>query len=323
MKYAIWVLWAAGLALAIWLLVREGAADIALALAGAGWGVAAVAAFHVLPLAADGMGWRALVPADSRPSPAMALWNRWVGESVNGLLPVAQLGGEVARVRVAVLGGMSGGLATATVIADLTLGTFSQVVFSIAGLALLLSYGAPGMGAVWLIGAMAVIAAGVAGFVLVQRRGLFTTLVAVGRRLVPANGALARWDGAASLDGALRAAYRPGPALAAFVWRSVGWLLGTGEIWLALHFLGHPVTVLDAMMMESLVQAVRSAGFLVPAGLGLQEGAFLLLGGVVGAGPDVALAAALIRRAREIGLGVPGLIAWHVVEGRRLLARRT
>ena len=75
--------------------------------------------------------------------------------------------------------------------------------------------------------------------------------------------------------------------------------------------------------MHSLVRAVRSAAFPVPAGIGVQEGSFMLLAGIVGLSPEIGLAVALVKRVRELVGGVPGLIAWQVIEGRRLWRRRT
>jgi hypothetical protein len=72
-------------------------------------------------------------------------------------------------------------------------------------------------------------------------------------------------------------------------------------------------------MLESLIQAVRSAAFFMPGALGVQEGGLILLGAVVGLGPEVALALSLIKRIRELAVGLPALLAWQMVEGRRLV----
>jgi uncharacterized membrane protein YbhN (UPF0104 family) len=98
--------------------------------------------------------------------------------------------------------------------------------------------------------------------------------------------------------------------------------VGAGEVWLALHFLGQPVTWLEAVLLESLGQAVRSTAFAVPGALGVQEGGFLVLGRLLGLPPEVALAVSLVKRVRELLLGVPGLLAWQLAAGRRLLRRR-
>jgi hypothetical protein len=44
----------------------------------------------------------------------------------------------------------------------------------------------------------------------------------------------------------------------------------------------------------------------------------MLLGGMLGLGPEVALAASLVRRARDLVLGLPALLFWQVAEGRLL-----
>jgi uncharacterized membrane protein YbhN (UPF0104 family) len=102
-------------------------------------------------------------------------------------------------------------------------------------------------------------------------------------------------------------------------WRLIGWLWGSAEIWLAFWLLGHPIGVAEAVVLESLGQAVRSVGFLLPGGLGAQESGIVAAGIMLGIDPDLALAVALIKRARELAYGVPGLIAWSVVDlaGRR------
>ncbi|HXG79710.1 MAG TPA: hypothetical protein VNJ31_10280, partial [Methyloceanibacter sp.] len=56
------------------------------------------------------------------------------------------------------------------------------------------------------------------------------------------------------------------------------------------------------------------SAFLVPAGLGIQEGGFLLVGTVLSLPADVALALALTRRVREFVFGIPGLLAWQWFE---------
>ena len=75
-------------------------------------------------------------------------------------------------------------------------------------------------------------------------------------------------------------------------------------------------------MLESLGQAARSAGFMVPGGLGIQEGGFLLIGSHIGLTPELALSLSLIKRGRELIIGIPGLIAWQIAEGRGLWRRR-
>jgi len=52
------------------------------AVAAAGWGLLAVTAFHLIPMAADTIAWRYLLEPETRPGFYKLLWMRWIGESV-------------------------------------------------------------------------------------------------------------------------------------------------------------------------------------------------------------------------------------------------
>jgi uncharacterized membrane protein YbhN (UPF0104 family) len=81
-----------------------------------------------------------------------------------------------------------------------------------------------------------------------------------------------------------------------------------------MRLMGHPIDAIDAVMIEGLLSAARTAGFLLPAGLGVQEGALLLLCGWAGIPGPLALALALLKRARELGVCLPGLGVWALLE---------
>jgi uncharacterized membrane protein YbhN (UPF0104 family) len=94
------------------------------------------------------------------------------------------------------------------------------------------------------------------------------------------------------------------------------------EIWLALYFLGVQVSFTEAVVIESLIQAVSSAAFFVPGGLGVQEGGFVLIGGALGLDPATCLALAGARRIRDLLIFVPGLFAWQIAESSGKAHRR-
>jgi uncharacterized membrane protein YbhN (UPF0104 family) len=120
----------------------------------------------------------------------------------------------------------------------------------------------------------------------------------------------------AHLDAAIRdllaARARMSSALA---WQFGGYVVGSLETWLALRWLGHPVTAVEAIVIESLTQAARSLFFMVPAAVGIQEAGLIGSMSLFGIGPDVALALSLAKRMREILFGIPALIVWHWMEG--------
>ncbi|MSO70218.1 MAG: TIGR00374 family protein [Alphaproteobacteria bacterium] len=313
-----------GFGLMAGLIAFEDAGAIGAAIASAGWGIAVVTLFHLVPLVIDALGIRSLI----RPEHRIPFWRvaglYWIGESINTLLPVAQIGGEFVRTRLMVMSGIPGVAAGAYVVANLTVGVFTQGLFAIIGLIILVSQYGEGNDATSraAIGA-GIILGGVSLFYLAQRNGLFGFIGRFFQTLARGKDWLTLVGGAAELDGAVLAVYkRRGAIFRTMGWQFASWVLGTGEVWLALHFMGHDVSLLDAMMIEALGQAVRSAAFLVPGSLGVQEGGYVLLGAVIGLPTGVSLALSLIKRVREIGLGVPGLIAWQVIEGRRWLILR-
>jgi hypothetical protein len=75
-------------------------------------------------------------------------------------------------------------------------------------------------------------------------------------------------------------------------------------------------------MIERLVCAARSVAFAVPNALGVQEAAYALLTPLVGVGKEIGLAVSLLKRARDIAIGVPIVLIWQALEGRRVLASR-
>ena len=87
------------------------------------------------------------------------------------------------------------------------------------------------------------------------------------------------------------------------------------------YFMGNPVSFREALILESLTMAVRVVGFVIPGALGVQEGGFLLVGGLLGLSPEICLALSLVKRARDLLLGVPALAGWHFLEGRRMWHR--
>ena len=313
----------AGIGAIIALVIYQGAGDVAAAIAAVGWGLVFVIVSRLVPIALDGYVWRFLFPRDTpRPVPLL-LWARWVGEGVNTLMPAFQVGGALVRTRLLVMRGFPGRTVGASVVVDLTLSTLTQLLFTLVGVGLLLAhYGnndiAKGAGAGVGLGLLLVI-----GFCIFQHRGLFGFLVGLVSRVAKGRDWVNAVGGAAALDEAIRDLYRRRWALTLnAAGQMLAWTLGAAEIWLALYFMDIPVTIADALLLESLILAVRAAAFFVPGAVGVQEGAFVLLGAVVGLGPEVALALSLIKRVRELVIGTPALLAWQVAEGRNLFAPR-
>ncbi len=302
-----------GLSVAAALIAANDPAEILRLVLGTGWWMAAILALNVAQIVASGLGWGPLITDPRRPGVAMLAFLRWVRVSTNALLPVVQAVGELVRAHLLARHGVAKIVVIASLAADLGTEMASQVVFSLLGLAVLLAIpyegGATALG--WAVVGTA-LGAGVAGsFMAAQRYGLFRLL----ERMLPGLAARAGWTSLGELSGlhdAVVRLYRDRAALwRSGAWHFLSWLIGVLETWAVLHAIGVQATLAEALVIESLGQAVRSAGFFVPGALGIQEGGYVLICALFGIPPDRAIALVLVRRVRDILLGLPGLIAWR------------
>jgi putative membrane protein len=317
-RAAIWLL-TAGVLLFAGVLISQGLAAVFATLAVAGWGLPIVALFHLIPLALDAASIRVMFDTSKlRSSLRDAILARWVGESANSFLPAGPIGGPVVMSRYFAQRGMSMRDAAAGVTVSTTLQALAQIIFALMGVAMLgehASRGSEHAVRTPLIIAGVVLAVCLTGFYLMQRRGLFGRLMRAIKRFSGKRDWSAITSQADAIDLAVQDAYgRRGRVVASFSLSLLGWVIGTAEVYLILQLLQFPVSWADALLLESLGQAIRAAGFAIPGSLGIQEGGFLLLAPLAGMRPETALALSLAKRAREVLLGVPGLLYLHLSE---------
>ncbi len=310
----------AGLAATILLAGHVGFDALGHAIAGIGWiGFLAVTAAHLAVSAICGLAWLLLLPLP-RPGPAAFVGARLIRSGAGDILPLAQLGGFAAGMRAVALAGLPAPLSVASVVVDATLEMLSQVAFIVLALAILLLL-QPGSALAAPFAAGLAIVAGVAIlWLFAQRRGFrFAHLVTqrLAKRWLYAIG-----TGIASVGDAVETIYRRPSALGSgFVLHLAAWLLGALEIWLALHIAGIPLGLAPVLAIEGLLAAARGAAFFVPGAIGVQEGAYVLLGSAFGLSAETALALSLLKRARDVVLGLPALLVWQWAEAGRLWRR--
>jgi len=314
-RAATWALWL-GILLFIGVLVSQGLPAVFATLALAGWGLLPVALYHLVPLALDAGAIRVLFGGSAvRGSMRDALLARWMGESANSLMPAGQIGGPVLMARYLSQRGFAMPDAAAAITVSTTLQTFAQIAFALLGVALLGAQASASQHALRLSSLIAsgLLALQVGGFYWIQRRGFFSKVMRTATRFAGKRD-WSQWVvQAAAIDLAVQRTYsRAGPATASFLLSMVGWLVGAVEVFLILRLIHHPVGWIDALLLESLGQAIRGAAFAIPGALGVQEGGYLLLAPLAGLPPDAALALSLAKRAREVLLGVPGLLYLHL-----------
>lgn len=309
----------AGLLLLFGLIAYHGFGGVLRALIAVGWtGILAASLYHLVPLIFSALGWRAILRSAWRAPLVHFLWVRLVREEVGNFLPI---GGELVSARVLTFHGAKAGVAGASVVVDMTVEVMTQLLFTVAGVVLLIS-GSHGDGPVdWLIGGLAVAAPVLLSFLVAQHWGLFKLLEDFIERIAK------KWHwvkdaSVAGLHNTIKALYRDRRGIVeGSGYHMLSWILGSGEIWIALHFMGNPVSFREALILESLTMAVRVVGFAIPAALGVQEGGYLLAGQLLGLSPEICLALSLVKRARDLLLGAPTLAGWHFLEGRRMWHR--
>ena len=309
-----------GLGLAIVLIGWFGAGSIWAAFLAVGWGAVLVALVRAVETSGAGLAWAWLLPKSQRPPLRIFVLLRWIREAINCLLPVAQVGGDLIGARLLTFWGPGGGPAGASVIVDLFVQTLTQFVFTLIGVALLIAYAGDTALARWVLVGLAIMAPALIGFFAVQRFGGFRILEKLFARLAR-NPKWAALGGLGSLNDCLQAIYRrPGALLGAMLLHLAIWFIGVWEIDFALRFMGHELPYVQVLVIESLAQAVRGAAFVVPGAIGVQEGGFIALCAIFGIPAPTAIALSLVKRLPEIVLGIPGLLIWQALEGRRLLS---
>ena len=282
-------------------------------------GVASVLAIYMLAFTCDSAAWWLTLAGPRLERLWLGrLWMaRLVGEAFNAIIPAASLGGEPVKVLLLKKRhGVGYGEGAASLVMAKTVTLIGLIIYASVGLTLMMDRDIFGetYRIVAGVGVM-VLAAGVLGFFAVQRWGVASRLAArlaakrPGGRLETALGHLRE------LDDRFAAFYRhrPGRFAGALGFVLSSWLLGAVELYVILDFLGHPITFTEAWITESVLQLVRAGSFFIPANLGASEAGFVVLVGALTGQPPLGLAAALVRRARELLWIVAGVaLGWRL-----------
>jgi putative membrane protein len=294
---------------AVLVLNRHDLSGAAGALRQAPAGLAISVLVHIPQLVLTALAWRCLLARSGRPGLGTMVQLRWIRESLNTLvLGGAFIGQTVAALRLA-RGGVPADLAGATATVDMTVEAGTQALITLIGLVLLLAGGgSPVPGSIAALD-IALALAAVAAMVALQRNLPVGLLQRAFARLAP------RWAASkpgwlVDFQGSIRRVHADRITLfRAACYHLCAWTLGAVEVSGILLLLGHPLSLVDGFVVESLTQALRSAAFMIPGGLGAQEAAIIASCGLVGVPADAALTLALLRRARELLIGLLGLCA--------------
>jgi putative membrane protein len=311
----------AGLLLGAGIIAHYGFGPVAGALLAVGWGgFAAVMAFHLTLYGVLGLAWRSVVPPPCASGIWTFVWGRLIRDSGSEVLPLSYLGGFAMGARAANVAGLPASVAFASTVVDVTLEIIAQIAYTALGVGLLMWHRPQSDLFFPLVIGLAVAVVTVAGFIAVQRRGLGLIEQLAKRsasRLIPK--ALAH---GASLQTMIHAIYGYSRGISlGLALHVAGWIANGIEAYIALRFMGVGIGIGPVLAIESLLYAIRSAAFVVPNAVGVQEGAYVVLGGLFGLGPEITLALSLLKRARDLIIGIPALLAWQALESGQLWRR--
>jgi len=306
----------AGLAAAVWAMDKVGFAGLLHAIDRMGWAgfLAFCVASLVLSLILGGAWWASMPGQPLRRLPLFA-WARIAREGANDLLPFSQVGGLIVGGRALTRLGLPGPRTYAAMVVDLTTEMASQAAVTLFGVAALASILIDGnqhrVGpAAWIGVGLSV--AITAAFVLLQRP-LLKLADGLARKLLP--NAPIPFDRLHEELGDIYA--RKGAVVLSFVLNLAGWLYAALLAGMALSLIGEPIAFWRIVALESLIFALRSTAFVIPGAIGVQEAGYVLLGPLIGLDAEAAVALSLIKRARDVTLGLPALLVWQALDLRR------
>jgi putative membrane protein len=310
-----------GLTVATGVIAYFNAGKVFAAVAPIGWqGFLAVVVAQVALFLPLGLAWWVVDPDQRFRQSPVFMWGRLAREAASDVLPFSQVGGLVISARCAILGGVSAASAFGSNIVDVTVEMVAQILYTLLGIGLLVAHLGGGANSKLLapiVGSVGIGLIIVVSFIATQRKGL-SKLGAFIQRLAPSAA-----EHAQAMTEVIDAAYgKPWRLVIGLILHVFAWFGGAAGTWLILLLMGHPLPFLSVVAIESLLFAARNAAFVVPSGLGVQEGVYALLGPLFGLPSEAALALSLLKRGRDIAIGVPTLLTWQLAEGRHTIAQR-
>jgi putative membrane protein len=282
-----------------------------------GWGgFGLLIAWQLALFAVLALAWAIIA---GRPDVALGVffWGRMVRDSATTCLPFSPLGGFVLGTRSITLLGVSWPLATASLVVDVTAEVLAQMAFALIGLCILIARDPYSPVAQPIAIGIGIAVAATAGFIWAQQ-GAGAIFDKLGRRIA------GHWfddaqERVAVLQGEIGLIYGRTLrlALGAFI-HLLGWIGTAIGTWIGFNLLGVDLDLDDAIAIEALLHAVLAVAFVVPGYAGVQEAAYAGLGMLFGVPPDIAVGMSLLRRAKDLAIGIPVLLVWQFLEVRRL-----
>ena len=314
------LLFLAGLGLLAFIIAEIDLAETWHLLSKVGFGILLILFIYFLAFLIDTFTWQLTI----KHVPLSPLWiyrffqMRLAGEAFNNITPMAGMGGEVVKaVLLKKYYGIAYGDGVASLILAKTINILALILFLAIGFCFVLD--SPDLSPSYksVAGAgLGTLVVGVGLFFLFQRAKMISLVGGFLSRHALIAKVAATLKHIEAVEDKLVAFYAAlrGRFIFALFFALLNWILGVVEIYYIMKFIGHPISLVDAWIIEAVAQLVRAGTFFIPASIGVQEGAILTIGAALTGSPTAGFAAAIIRRVREVIWIMWGIIVFYALK---------
>ncbi len=306
-----------GAAAVLVLVVRSGFSDISTAFHRAGWLLLVLAPLHVLTVGLDSQGWRGLLTALGKNlSRRYLVWAAAVRNATQSLIPIG-IGDIVSGARLLRIKQIRLATGIASLVVEDSLMILSELVFVFFGVATYAFLFPKSDRFLLILGPiLGVDLIAIALIIWAQMDGrILDRLISMGRRILAKERQEAGHVTPVLIGAEIRTIYRRRKApLQCIAWQIASLFAEATELWIIMLLMGVPASFYFALLLQSLGRAARSLTFVIPAGIGVQEGVYAFLAPLGGLSPGFGIAISLATRFRDITFGVPALVSWQVME---------
>ncbi len=272
---------------------------------------------HIPTLYFDSMTW-VILSKNPKLSLTWSFVIVWISQATGKFFPTGNISGEFVRIYLAVKKGLSTAEATSTVFIDLVIATFSLFLIAIMSFIYFLFGSNEDLlikHVIYLSLSLLLIFISCVIFYLFISKRILKILIKKIPSFFSYKISPQKIFSIIRVDRALyQAIKKKNTLIKALAFRILGWLGGAFEIYVFLWIIGYDPNIIDVIVIESFSGIIRAVAFFIPAGIGVQELAFIIVGDFVGLNSETSFSIALGRRVREILVGLPAIISWFFIK---------
>jgi glycosyltransferase 2 family protein len=248
----------------------------------------------------------------------LQLWKiRLIGEAYNTITPLGTMGGEPVKAQLLKDHyGLTFKQGLASLVITRTTMLTGLITFFIPGIILIFQSEiiSEELKYISLTG-MVVFTILIFLFFLFQVTGMLGILASWASRVFPGLSGHGSLEQLKTLDGLMSTFYReyPDRTIKSIFYAFAGWVVGLGELYFTLYFLGYDPTLTELWIIESSLQLIKVGSFYIPMSLGAQEGGLIVIFIALGLTGDLGLAVSFVRRIKDlIWVSAGLLLGWSL-----------